>query len=34
MGERDLTVDQSLCYGCGLCADTCPECSVEMVGRA
>jgi ferredoxin len=34
MDAGDLIVNRSMCYGCGLCADTCPTDCIEMVSRS
>ena len=31
MHDGQLTIDKDRCYGCGLCADACPEDLIEMI---
>ena len=34
MDEGELVVVRYRCYGCGVCADTCPTSCIEMISRA
>ena len=31
--NNDTILKQDLCFGCGLCATTCPEGSIELTAR-
>lgn len=33
MEDGSLVIDEDNCYGCGLCAEVCPQDCIEMVGR-
>jgi indolepyruvate ferredoxin oxidoreductase alpha subunit len=32
LGENAVVIDESLCYGCSLCAQVCPFDAIERVG--
>jgi len=34
ISEEGISIDRKKCVGCGLCADTCPSASLELMGRA